>query len=579
MKNFFAFLLFFALLLLARAGRAQVGIGTPTPNASAALDLVATNKGLLIPRLSAAQRGAIASPPQGLVVYQTDGSADGGAGTGFWYNQGSAAAPQWLRLTDAANVSYDPATGLQVGPGAVATAITSQPNAPQAYISAIISPYHGSAQNRRTGYVLRASELLAAGYHAGNFTSLGFNVATKASTGAFQGFTIKVAHTALTAVPSPYPSLATTQVFSGTVTTTSGLNTHPFSTPFAWDGTSNLFIDICFNNPTAVGDDVVSGYSATYSATTYITGPNVCAATAGSTTTTSTAVLYLSQPSGAYVLPPVAGAAGQVLTQQADGSVDFKDPQWTQLGTNLFPKLLTSNVGIGTTAPATQLANTNSVSALDGTDGVGPSSAALAWNTTVAGFAAVVVNSHVPASNSDDTNGLLVKVKGRFITTAALDVLGTQPTSPTDPTLINRSLLIVRGNGTVGVNKEVPYSGLDVGSSLAVPFRAVYQTAGAYVNVTLGFTDHTVRSGSPGGVVGGPVFSFLLPAPGDCPGREYVLLNYGATPANLYASSGANPFGLNLIYDDATSAYLAQIPPNARLTLQSDGSTWLVLAR
>ena len=38
-------------------------------------------------------------------------------------------------------------------------------------------------------------------------------------------------------------------------------------------------------------------------------------------------------------------------------------------------------------------------------------------------------------------------------------------------------------------------------------------------------------------------------------------------------------FCLNLVYDDVTSAYLAQIPANARLTLQSDGSTWLVLAR
>ena len=90
MKNIFAFLLLCALLLLGRAGRAQsVGIGTPTPSPKAVLDLTSTTQGLLIPRLTAAQRGAIATPPQGLMVYQTDGTAGGGAGTGFWYFAGS----------------------------------------------------------------------------------------------------------------------------------------------------------------------------------------------------------------------------------------------------------------------------------------------------------------------------------------------------------------------------------------------------------------------------------------------------------------------------------------------------------
>lgn len=50
----------------------SVGIGTATPSASAALDITATNKGLLIPRLTTAQRNGIASPANGLLVYNTD---------------------------------------------------------------------------------------------------------------------------------------------------------------------------------------------------------------------------------------------------------------------------------------------------------------------------------------------------------------------------------------------------------------------------------------------------------------------------------------------------------------------------
>lgn len=51
---------------------AQVGVGTNTPNASAALDITSTTQGLLTPRMTSAQRVAISTPADGLVVYQTD---------------------------------------------------------------------------------------------------------------------------------------------------------------------------------------------------------------------------------------------------------------------------------------------------------------------------------------------------------------------------------------------------------------------------------------------------------------------------------------------------------------------------
>ena len=89
MKLLAQLLLLLALLLLGAAARAQVGVGTTTPDAKSALDVRATDKGLLIPRLTQAQRLAISAPPQGLMVYQTDGSASGGTQTGFWYYSGT----------------------------------------------------------------------------------------------------------------------------------------------------------------------------------------------------------------------------------------------------------------------------------------------------------------------------------------------------------------------------------------------------------------------------------------------------------------------------------------------------------
>lgn len=65
----------FMLLVFARpVSYAQsVGIGTTTPEASAVLELKASNKGFLPPRMTASEKGLISSPKAGLMIYQTDG--------------------------------------------------------------------------------------------------------------------------------------------------------------------------------------------------------------------------------------------------------------------------------------------------------------------------------------------------------------------------------------------------------------------------------------------------------------------------------------------------------------------------
>lgn len=60
------------LMLSSLSGIAQIGIGTTNPDTSSALDISATNKGLLTPRMTTTQRNAIVSPAVGLLVYDTD---------------------------------------------------------------------------------------------------------------------------------------------------------------------------------------------------------------------------------------------------------------------------------------------------------------------------------------------------------------------------------------------------------------------------------------------------------------------------------------------------------------------------
>ncbi len=72
----------------------SVAINTDGTNAdnSALLDIKSNSKGILIPRLTAAEKTAISSPATGLLIYQTNTSA------GFYYYNGSS----WTPLTSAA---------------------------------------------------------------------------------------------------------------------------------------------------------------------------------------------------------------------------------------------------------------------------------------------------------------------------------------------------------------------------------------------------------------------------------------------------------------------------------------------
>lgn len=58
--------------------------------ASAMLDITSTNSGLLVPRMTAAQRAAIAAPATSLLVYQTDA---GTMGAGYYFYNGAAWVP------------------------------------------------------------------------------------------------------------------------------------------------------------------------------------------------------------------------------------------------------------------------------------------------------------------------------------------------------------------------------------------------------------------------------------------------------------------------------------------------------
>lgn len=70
----------------------SVGIGTVSPNASAALEVNSTTKGFLLPTMTQTQRNAISTPATGLLIYQSDNTP------GFYYYNGSG----WTAIAGAA---------------------------------------------------------------------------------------------------------------------------------------------------------------------------------------------------------------------------------------------------------------------------------------------------------------------------------------------------------------------------------------------------------------------------------------------------------------------------------------------
>jgi len=73
----------------------SVGIGTSSPNSSAILDVQSTNKGVLFPSLTQAQRNAIVNPANGLLIFQTD------ATLGFYFYNGSS----WVSISNSGTTS------------------------------------------------------------------------------------------------------------------------------------------------------------------------------------------------------------------------------------------------------------------------------------------------------------------------------------------------------------------------------------------------------------------------------------------------------------------------------------------
>lgn len=132
------------------------------------------------------------------------------------------------------------------------------------------TPFRGQKAKNRVQSLFLASELLQAGLQPNQqITGLSLQVISKKSTTAYSGFTVSLGTTSLTSLSNGFRTVS--QVFTGTVTTTAGENRINFTTPFTWNGTSNLAVQFCYDNVTGSANDIIQGQSNAISETTIAT--------------------------------------------------------------------------------------------------------------------------------------------------------------------------------------------------------------------------------------------------------------------------------------------------------------------
>lgn len=150
---------------------------------------------------------------------------------------------------------------------------------------------------------------------------------------------------------------------------------------------------------------------------------------------------------------------------------------------------------------------------------------------------------------------------GDFSTTSAPGRLLFQTTSAGSLNTVTR--MMIKSDGKIGVNNDIPRSTFDVSGSVSKSFV----NTGTNTSFALNDSHYTAR-------ITANTTTITLPNPNTCRGRIYVLIKAnttGATFTNVSVTGGAT------IINDVSGLPVTQINPGSRYTLQSNGTEYIVI--
>ncbi|MBK7667784.1 MAG: T9SS type A sorting domain-containing protein [Sphingobacteriaceae bacterium] len=184
------------------------------------------------------------------------------------------------------------------------------------------APYSVYYGGQRMQVLVLASELTAAGFVANSkITSVQFPVVSKGANWGVgvmdcQNFQVNIGTTALNSLTAFQTGLSNVVAPMSFTPVVGYSNTHTFSTPFIWNGTSNIILESTFSNSiSGVTGDLVTQYNSPtgFSSTIVYRADNVSAATASAATTVN--FTYNARPDfrlngsspAVYLWSPAAG--------------------------------------------------------------------------------------------------------------------------------------------------------------------------------------------------------------------------------------------------------------------------------
>jgi hypothetical protein len=270
--------------------------------------------------------------------------ATASGGTIKWYSAATGGVPlgsgnSFVTPSISANTTYYASAEAMAGSGIVGTATTFTVQgdyAPTAFCNRYA--------NYRAQMVYTAAELTAAGLTAGFLTSIKFNVATLGDAAFNDDYIVRIATTTGTAfadtnfLTTGFTTVYGPQTYTHTAT---GWQTINFTTPYAWNGTSNIVVEISHKgangtnsastNYTTTADAVLFDTSTTStSGTLSAQRPNIVF---GSCASARTAVLATVGASPVLTLSaaPAAICSGQTSTAITitAGAADYDTYVWT----------------------------------------------------------------------------------------------------------------------------------------------------------------------------------------------------------------------------------------------------------
>jgi hypothetical protein len=349
-------LLFLSVSVYSQSPAIGVGVNTDgsSPDASSILDVKSTDKGILIPRMTAAQRGAIASPATGLMVYQTDATA------GFYYYSGTA----WVQAIGPAGATG--ATGPAGATGATGPAGAAGADG-KTVLNGTSNPASGTG-NDGDFYINTSTNTLFGPKASGSWPSGISLVGPQGATGAAgatgaTGATGAAGATGATGPAGPAPSGTGLVAVSGGTLQTPGALTGDVTTSGAGLATTianGAVTSAKILDATIANADIAN---STIDLTTKVTGIlPVANGGTGASSLTANSLLAGSGTNAVSLIAP--GTAGNVLVSNGTS--------WTSGSTNNFIQnqtaadqtagfritgngLVGGNVGIGTASPLDRL--------------------------------------------------------------------------------------------------------------------------------------------------------------------------------------------------------------------------------